>query len=433
MTFYDFPNLNPGASAYGDPNAPSLLTPGQIQGIPLASQDQGALPGLFGQFQRSQPSVLDRVLGRLFPTGAYQGLLDPQSQGQLQHQGLFNLGTSLLQAGGGRPYQPGTLANIGAALQGSQMGFPQMADRALQLQAYRSQLAQQQAIAQASAAHPAQPGETQDDTYKRLAAIITDVSTIPGGDQIAAKLAPVLAALKPSTSEATVTKLEHVIDTQLGSPTVGMTGTLTLQGGKRIRFDPESSQGKYHIEKNTETGAAYYVPDTPGGGPPKPVGLNLGGRSSASQAALTGAESRAAAQRLLTAQLDGQQLVTANPGAAQPSTLAAAVGGMVQKIAGERAGTGVTTALRGSQTNQYQQAAGRWVDAYMQLVPKSRSSSRDLRDTVLRTYWGQEGDDPASIAAKESARRDATAALARAVATGTAPSLPGFEPEPTPP
>jgi hypothetical protein len=412
------PRADPSTSAMGFPQYPQLglLAP--------ANQGYGA-PPMFAP----KPSIVDRVLGRLFPSAQYAGLLDPGAQRGLQQQGLLGLGASLLQAGGPAPYQRGTLANLGGALQQSQQGFPQMAERALQLQAYRGQLAQQQAIAQASAAHPAQPNESQDDTYRRLAAIITDVSTIPGGDAIAGKLAPVLAALKPSTGEQTVTKLEHVVDTQLGSPTVGMTGTLTLQGGKRIRFDPESAQGKYHVEKNTETGAAYYVPDTPAGGKPVPVGLNLGGRSTASQAALTGAESRAAAQRLLTAQLDGQQLVATNPGAAQPSTLAAAAGGIVQKIAGERAGTGVTTALRGSQTNQYQQAAGRWVDAYMQLVPKSRSSSRDLRDTVLRTYWGQEGDDPASIAAKETARRVATAALARAVATGTAPALPGFEPE----
>src|SRR5213082_2778325 len=92
------------------------------------------------------PSILDRVIGRLFPTAQYTGLLDPGAQRSVQQQGLLGLGAGLLQAGGPHPYQMGTLGNIGGALQESQATFPQMADQALRLQAYRSQMARSAAI-----------------------------------------------------------------------------------------------------------------------------------------------------------------------------------------------------------------------------------------------------------------------------------------------
>src|SRR5438105_3446669 len=94
------------------------------------------------------PSILDRVIGRLFPTAQYTGLLDPGAQRSVQQQGLLGLGAGLLQAGAPHPYQMGTLGNLGGALQQSQMNFPQMAQQALQIQAYKSQQAEQQAVAQ---------------------------------------------------------------------------------------------------------------------------------------------------------------------------------------------------------------------------------------------------------------------------------------------
>src|SRR6266550_2706644 len=145
-----------------------------------------------------QPSILDRVVGRLFPTAQYTGLLDPDAQRSIQQQGLLSLGAGLLQAGAPHPYQMGTLGNIGAALQQNQATFPQMAERALQLQAYRSQLAEQQAIAKVAAAHPAPPGETPVQMRDRQVAILNDLMTIPGGAAIAEKYAPVIAATKPS-------------------------------------------------------------------------------------------------------------------------------------------------------------------------------------------------------------------------------------------
>lgn len=177
-----------------------------------------------------KPSIVDRVAARLFPTGAYQGLLDPQAQQGLQHQGLLALGTNLMQAGGAAPYQRGTLANIGASLQG--VNFPGMAQQALQLQNYRSQQQDQQLIAAAGARHPAQPGENRSQAYDRITAILSDIISIPGGDAIAAKFAPVLAALKPNAVREPM-RVEG-INTKLGTPFVGREGTLLI--------DPDSLQ-----------------------------------------------------------------------------------------------------------------------------------------------------------------------------------------------
>jgi hypothetical protein len=149
----------------------------------------------------------------------------------------------------------------------------------------------------------------------------------------------------------------------------------------------------------------------------------------ASLAALTGQESRAAVQRMLTASLTTGQLETSNIGTAQPSTWAAALGGITRKIAGEGAGAGVTRALRGTKTNEYQDAADQWVDSYLAVSPKGRGgTSPEFRDRLKRMFFGTEGDSPANIQAKAEARKQATATIARAVATGVPPTtLPGFE------
>lgn len=189
MTAYDLPNLMPGGSAFGGPayGQLGLLAPAQQGYNPLTAR---------------QPSIVDRVLGRLFPAGQYAGLLDPTAQRGLQRQGLLSLGSSLLQAGGPQAYQGGTLANIGGALQQSQMNFPLMAHQALQIQAYKSQVAEQQAVAQVAAKHPAPPNETPGQRYDRQVAILNDLMTIPGGATIAEKYAPVLAAMKPDKAAA---------------------------------------------------------------------------------------------------------------------------------------------------------------------------------------------------------------------------------------
>lgn len=147
-----------------------------------------------------KPSIVDRVMGRLFPTAQYAGLLDPGQQQGLQRQGLLQVGLNLLQAGGRSPHQAGTLANIGSSIQG--VNFPEMAQQALQMQAYRQQQAGQQAIAQVAGRHPPQPGESREQAYDRLTAIASEIASIPGGAAIAEKFAPLLQALKPDKPSA---------------------------------------------------------------------------------------------------------------------------------------------------------------------------------------------------------------------------------------
>lgn len=156
----------------------------------------------FAPLTARQPSILDRLAARLFPSGAYTGLLSPADQQQAQRQSLMNVGTSLLQQSGPSPYRIPLGAAIGNALQQGQASFPQMAEHALQLQAYRSQIAQQQAVAQVAAKHPAQPHETPQQLYDRQVAMLNDLMTIPGGAAIAEKYAPVLAATKPDKAAA---------------------------------------------------------------------------------------------------------------------------------------------------------------------------------------------------------------------------------------
>jgi len=279
------------------------------------------------------------------------------------------------------------LANIGTALGG--VNVNELAQRALQLQAYRSQQQEQQLLATVAARHPIPANASQGETYNSLAAMITEMAAIPGGAAIAEKFAPVLAALKPVKPDQARWSFQTI-----------------HENGQDVLY-----------RVNEDTGAKYRL------------GLAKEPPGRANQALLQGEESRAAAQRLLSAEATGHGIEMSNSGATRPSTWAAFLGGITQKIAGEHAGTGVTQALRADATNQYQAAADRWVDAYMQLVPRSRQGSAQLRDIVRRTYWGQEGDAPGNVQAKASARQTASAALARAVATGTPPPLPGFEPE----
>lgn len=145
-----------------------------------------------------KPSIVDRVLGRLFPTAQYAGLLDPAEQQGLQRQGLLNASLNLLQSGGPQAQQQGTLANIGSSIQG--VNFPQMAEQALQVQAYRQQQIGQRAIAQSVAAHPPKPGETREEAYNRLTAIASEVAGI--SPALGEKFAPLLQALKPDKPSA---------------------------------------------------------------------------------------------------------------------------------------------------------------------------------------------------------------------------------------
>lgn len=339
-----------------------------------------------------KPSIVDRVLGRLFPTAQYAGLLDQGQQQGLQHQGLLNLGMGVLsQTGAGS----GPFTSLGKAYQG--LDFSGMADHALALQNLRNQQQEQQAIAAVATHHPPVPGETPEQRYDRQVAIVNDLLTIPGGAAIAEHYAPVLAATKPNRplQPRDPIRIPNYRDNILGSPTHGMIGTGL--------FDPVTNQ------------RVGFVPQVQ-----KPL--------AGAKTPLSDRQTRATAQQLLSAHLDGIQLEQQD---VIPSTAAATVGGIVQKIAGTAAGQGVTALLRRSSTNAEQQAAGRWADAAIALMPHSRSSVA-LREKLLQNYWPQEGDTPENVQRKVNARKAASAAMARSVAAGVPPILPEFEGEAAP-
>jgi len=126
------------------------------------------------------------------------------------------------------------LANIGSSIQG--VNFPEMAQQAMQMQAYRQQQAGQQAVAAVAAQHPAKQGETREEAYNRLIAMATEIAAIPGvGPGIAERFAPLIQAVKPDRPQARREPMRvSGVNTKLGTAGIGQTGTLLI--------DPDSLQ-----------------------------------------------------------------------------------------------------------------------------------------------------------------------------------------------
>src|SRR6266513_410163 len=130
-----------------------MLSPADVQNIPM--QTQAPMPSAAPAPYAPKPSIVDRVLGRLFPTPSG---LDPAAAHQLQRQGLLQVGTSLMRSGGAAPYQRGTLANIGGAIGGVDLSG--MVNNALAVQAYQKQQADQaKQEAFLSSIKPPMPGQ----------------------------------------------------------------------------------------------------------------------------------------------------------------------------------------------------------------------------------------------------------------------------------
>jgi len=182
-----------------------------------------------------QPSILDRVVNRLFPTAQYSGLLPPEAQRDVQRQGLLGLGTSLLQAGAPQPYQGGTLANLGGALQQSQVNFPQMAQQALQIQAFKAH-AQRQAALQHLGGQLAQSGGDPATMIRNAMPLFLDD---PDTLKALAEAAKSLGAGEAHNLQ----EVKGITDTRLGSATLGQRGTgLVDSKGKLQQFYPEGQE-----------------------------------------------------------------------------------------------------------------------------------------------------------------------------------------------
>lgn len=163
-----------------------------------------------------KPSILDRVLGRLIPTDQYGSLLDPTQQRAIQRQGLIGLGTGILAQGG-----PGSgpLQAFGKAYQG--LDIPGMADHALKLQAYRTQLGEKQAVAAAKAK------PRIGTPYEQLQALTTELAGMPGTEHITGPLSSILDALKQNPRSGAT----HVVPLQDGI-------YLVRDDGTKIRVGP---------------------------------------------------------------------------------------------------------------------------------------------------------------------------------------------------
>lgn len=162
-----------------------------------------------------KPSIVDRVLGRLFPTAQYTGLLDPEQQQGLQRQGLLNVGLNLLQAGGPSAQQRGTLANIGSSIQG--VNFPEMAQQALQMQAYREQRQGQKQIQGIVSKYAAPANETPEQRFDRLTRLTQDLIGVPGAEHLLGPISNFLAQTKPDPADRGTMRAMNV-DPKTGKP-----------------------------------------------------------------------------------------------------------------------------------------------------------------------------------------------------------------------
>lgn len=152
-------------------------------------------------------SILDRLVSRLFPATQ---MLDPQVGQSVGRQGLLQLGANLLQAGGASPMQRGTLANIGASIGGVDINA--LTKQAMVLQAYQNQQATDKRIGEIAARHPVKPGETPDQTYERIASMVSELAGQPGTEDLLGKLSNVLAQLRPARELRQRYKWETVVE-----------------------------------------------------------------------------------------------------------------------------------------------------------------------------------------------------------------------------
>lgn len=337
--------------------------------------------------------ILDRVLGRLFPTAQYAGLLGPGGEQQLQAQGLLKLGTGLLGDTG-----PGNaFSALGRSVQG--LNFPEMAGQAVAVQDYRKKLANEAAIADIVRAHPAKKGETPSETYARLGQLISEFAGVPGTEHLIGPLSNALIALREQKS----TPSRPVVRPAMVDKT---TGKVTLDSHNAVlayaSFDPETGE-----QIGTAKGAAppktqYFI--GPNGeiiyGTPAEADVVPGAR-----AAVPGQQSNAqqdkkklGAANAAEAARAAVALVDSVPDANVYPTSAAWAGGIAESKAGEMvglsplAGAAQRRAMTDEQT-QFQNLLNVVAHNAVGLLPGSRQSLV-LFKNLRETYASGPGDPP---------------------------------------
>ena len=367
-----------------------MTLPYGLLGDPFAAGGTAAPPPFV-----KKPSIVDRVAARLFPGDQYAGLLD-NGTGGIQREALTRLGLGLLSQSG--PHPQGTGPNLGQAIAGAYQGvnFPEMANQALQLQQYRQQVADQQKIAGVAANHPAKPGETPDETYARIAGMVSDLAGQPGTEDLIGKLSNVLAQLRPRAAARTRYQFKTI-----------------HEGGQdwiyRINEDDPTDRLKIGLASpRPEPGAAAAT-------------------------GVVAQETKAAAQNALASLDDADRILAGDPNAdIMPTSAAIAqgagnipiVGGVLKGAMGPLAQSQMSASQKA-----FQQAMDQFLHNYSALLPKGGRSATILAN-LRQSFTPSPGQTEPEVRAAFARARAHLRQTLQALAEGRAPD---FTPDLTPP
>ena len=323
----------------------------------LSGGPGGGSPSPYVPMKRS---ILDRLASRLFPTLA---MMDPEAQQSTGRQGLLQLGTNLLQAGGPQAQQGGTLANIGASIGG--VDVKQLAQQALALQAYRQQQAAQRRIGEVAGQNAPKEGESPEQTYERIARMVGQLAGTPGTEDLIGKLSNVLAQIKPQRE--TRRSIHAGVNPKTGQPELFL-------------IDPDSGE-------STPLGLGAIIP--PSATMPQETERRAG-------ALLTVAEDA-------FKELGDAQVPSATDYAASKIPMGLGQGAI------------------SSRQQVQNQAATQLARAYLYVVSGANATQQEA-EAVARTYLPQLGDDPATVSRKKEAREAAVRAIRQAAGRAATPA-----------
>lgn len=327
-----------------------------------------------------KPSILDRVLGKLFPTDQYGGLLDAQARQGIQHQGLLNLGMGMLADTGAGS---GLFPSLGKSFQGIDVNA--IADHAVKLKAYQTQLQQQTALQQAKDAIKPEPNESAYDYLGRVAKATGGMAGSPE------KLSSLLDALKPPQGAAIRPRWSFQTVMENGQPVL------------------------YRI--NDDTGTKYRV------------GL---GKPSGAQGGVTAQETKAAARNALVALDEADRLLARDPEAdivpvatsvARGAERIPIIGGMLSGAMDPIA----QQAMRPTQ-QQFQRAIDQVLHNYSALLPRGGRSVQILKN-LRNSFAPSAGQTDAEVRKGFATARAHLRQTLEALAEGREPTgpLPGTD------
>jgi len=139
-----------------------------------------------------KPSILDRLLGRLFPQGAspYGGLLTPEQLSGARRSALLRMAGTLFAEGGPKPQgTSGPLEGVGKALMAANWpeALSQAGQEAGQVNELQGQMGRRRAIEGIVQKYPPQPNETPQQAVARINQMLGDITRVggPEAEQVA--------------------------------------------------------------------------------------------------------------------------------------------------------------------------------------------------------------------------------------------------------